>query len=157
MHAIWTRIPELLLIADKTERPEDWLAFVLAAPVLGRFMTQEGNRELVELQKDRFVVRYDRVDKIVWKLNGLLHRRRGPAVERKDGSYSWFIEGNLHRLDGPARYVQSACKEWWVDGRRHRVGGPAVEYSGGTYQEWWVEGKKKDARCVWSGRYRIFP
>jgi hypothetical protein len=36
-----------------------------------------------------------------WRLNGLLHREDGPAVDGPDGKM-WYLHGILHREDGPA-------------------------------------------------------
>ena len=66
-----------------------------------------------------------------WRLNGILHRTDGPAVERSDGSKFWWLKGILHRTDGPAIEWPNGSKVWYLNGELHRTDGPAVEYSNG--------------------------
>ena len=51
-----------------------------------------------------------------WRLNGLLHREDGPAVEDTDGDKWWYRDDKLHRDDGPAVEYANGTKEWWVNG-----------------------------------------
>jgi len=57
-----------------------------------------------------------------WRLDGILHRNRGPAVIHNDG-----------------------YREYWVDGKLHRVGGPAVQWKNGDYL-WYIHGKEYKSR-----------
>ena len=59
---------------------------------------------------------YDNGDK-EWRLNGLLHREDGPALEYADGSKSWYLNGELHREDGPAHEC-NGYKAWWLKGEK---------------------------------------
>lgn len=74
-----------------------------------------------------------------WRLNGLLHREDGPAVESKDGSKHWFLNGRKHRVGDPASEWADGGKGWVVDGRYHREDGPAVEHKDGR-KEWLFDG-----------------
>ena len=51
-----------------------------------------------------------------WKLNGVLHRVDGPAVECPNGIRYWRLNGVLHREDGPAVEYPDGYREWWVNG-----------------------------------------
>lgn len=51
----------------------------------------------------------------VWRLNGYLHRKNGPAVYRLDGGEEWYLHGKLHRLDGPA-FENDILRKWYVNG-----------------------------------------
>ena len=66
-----------------------------------------------------------------YRMNGLLHREDGPAVECANGDKEWWINGKRHREDGPAVEYANGDKEWWINGKRHREDGPAVEYANG--------------------------
>lgn len=66
-----------------------------------------------------------------WKLDGVLHREDGPAVERADGTKFWCRNGDTHRLDGPAVEYSSGSRGWYVDGTKYDVYGwaeAALEY-----------------------------
>jgi len=54
-----------------------------------------------------------------WRLNGLLHREDGPAIESATGTKSWFINGQRHRLDGPAIEDSMGLKSWWLNGKEY--------------------------------------
>ncbi len=60
-----------------------------------------------------------------YRINGKLHREKGPAIESKYGT-SWYNNNKLHRKNGPARYTHG-YKEWFINGKRHRDDGPAIE------------------------------
>ncbi len=49
-----------------------------------------------------------------------------------NGNYEWRVNGLLHREDGPALEHKNGDKEWWVNGKCHRENGPAVEYANGA-------------------------
>jgi len=53
-----------------------------------------------------------------WKVNGLLHRTDGPAVEFADGRKEWLINGKRHREDGPAIEWHDGDKFWYLNGER---------------------------------------
>jgi hypothetical protein len=80
-----------------------------------------------------------------WYLNGVSHRRDGPAIECPDGGESWWADGKLHRQarhgepDGPAIVYTNGDKFWFLNGVRHRDDGPAIELNNGT-KEWWLIG-----------------
>ena len=44
------------------------------------------------------------------------HRIDGPAYIAGNGDKTYCINGLLHRKDGPARDFVSGQKEWWVEG-----------------------------------------
>lgn len=74
-----------------------------------------------------------------WRLDGVLHRVDGPAVETAGGDKEWWVEGVRHRVDGPAVVRSNGDREWFLDGLRHREDGPAIEHVSGRL-EWWVDG-----------------
>jgi hypothetical protein len=56
-----------------------------------------------------------------WRLNGLLHREDGPAIEWADGSKEWRLNGKSHRTDGPAiEWISTAgvTKKWYLNGTK---------------------------------------
>lgn len=53
---------------------------------------------------------------IEYRLNGMLHREDGPAVEWADGHKEWYEYGMLHRLDGPAIEWSSGNRTWFING-----------------------------------------
>jgi len=71
--------------------------------------------------------------------------------EYSDGSKEWRLNGILHRTDGPAVERSDGSKEWWLNGERHRTDGPAVEYSNGR-KEWWLNNKKVTWRKVYDSK-----
>ena len=80
-----------------------------------------------------------------WRLNGVLHRVDGPAIERPfKNTKEWYQNGELHRVDGPAmEYIDDDCgftKVWFQNDKLHRVGGPSVERSKG-FDEWHQNGR----------------
>lgn len=81
-------------------------------------------------------------DKMLWSIDGKLHREDGPAFETLNETYfSWHKHGKLHREDGPAVYTESGYKSWWYEGERHREDGPAVEWPDGV-TEYWLDGEE---------------
>ena len=61
---------------------------------------------------------YDNGDK-EWRVNGVLHREDGPAVEYPDGHKEWWVNGVLHRENNPAREWADGSKEWWLNGEEY--------------------------------------
>ena len=55
-----------------------------------------------------------------WRLNGLLHREDGPAIERKNGDRLWYINGKSHREDGPAVEYANGSKLWCLNDKSIR-------------------------------------
>lgn len=59
------------------------------------------------------------------------------------------VNGVIHREDGPAIEYANGAKEWWLNGKKHRIDGAAIEhinirdpFEGKVYtaKEWWVNG-----------------
>ncbi|MDP2696092.1 MAG: hypothetical protein Q8O87_02455 [bacterium] len=67
-------------------------------------------------------------DRVEWRLNEMLHRDDGPAIETDSGDKYWYKNGMLHRKDGPAIEHADGSKWWYKNDKLHRRGGPAVEY-----------------------------
>jgi hypothetical protein len=74
----------------------------------------------------------------VWKLNGILHREDGPAVEHSNSDTEWYLNGKVHRDDGPAINYIDHFKAWYKNGNVHRVDGPAIIYIDGGI-EWCLD------------------
>jgi hypothetical protein len=51
----------------------------------------------------------------LWRLNGVLHREDGPAIEYPNGDKLWLFNGKLHRENGPAIIYACGDKEWWLN------------------------------------------
>ena len=68
---------------------------------------------------------------VTWKVDDILHRDDGPALEYPDGYRVWYQNGKQHREDGPAVIWPSGNKQWFYNGFQHREDGPAVEYVDG--------------------------
>jgi hypothetical protein len=49
-----------------------------------------------------------------WRVDGVLHRTDGPAVEYTDGFLAWWVNGRLHRTDGPAVEDSNGEKRWYL-------------------------------------------
>lgn len=79
---------------------------------------------------------------------GMLHRTKGPAIQRTSGSCEWWVNGELHRTDGPAIEWKCGDQRWYIRGHLHRVNGPAVIDSISGI-EWWVDG----TRCIRFSQY----
>ena len=56
-----------------------------------------------------------------WKLDGIVHREDGPAVEFTDGYKVWYKHGKRHREDGPAVDYSNGHKSWYLNGQYLRV------------------------------------
>jgi len=78
-----------------------------------------------------------------WTLNGLLHRKDGPAVEYTDGYKAWYLNNQYHRENGPAVECPNGYKRWFLNDQLHREDGPAVDYPNG-YKAWYYHGKYID-------------
>lgn len=50
-----------------------------------------------------------------WRLDGVLHRTDGPAVEYASGIQLWYQMGLFHRTDGPAIEWPCGHKNWYLD------------------------------------------
>ena len=53
---------------------------------------------------------------IEYRLNGVLHREDGPAMESPDGSKMWCLYGELHREGGPALEDPGNSNSWYING-----------------------------------------
>lgn len=86
-------------------------------------------------------------DRIEYRLNGVLHRDQGPAVERKDKTLYWFYKGKRHREDGPAivypesKHLTNGKHVWYQNGVLHREDGPAISNHLLGWYEWRYHGK----------------
>ena len=54
-----------------------------------------------------------------WRLNDVLHREDGPAIEYFSGGKMWYLNGELHREDGPAIDLSNGTKEWHLNGEEY--------------------------------------
>lgn len=52
----------------------------------------------------------------IWRLNGILHREDGPAIEYVSGTKIWYKQGYKHREDGPAIEYPSGLVYWRLNG-----------------------------------------
>ena len=91
----------------------------------------------------------------------IYHRKKGPAIEWKNGEKWWFKHGKRHRENSlPAIENSNGEKEYYFNGQQyilqengtkefinsytlelHRKNLPAVEYPNGD-KEWWLFGKR---------------
>lgn len=90
-----------------------------------------------------------------WLQEGLVHRRGGPAIVRRDQSsgkiisQEWLEEGKRHRIDSPAFIYERnerKIEAWYEKGKRHRLDGPSLvdiyNHRGMVWrEEWQVNGK----------------
>jgi hypothetical protein len=51
-----------------------------------------------------------------WRINGLLHRTNGPAIELPCGTKVWYLNGFRHRTTGPAYEGSDGYKSWFING-----------------------------------------
>ena len=72
-----------------------------------------------------------------WRLDGMLHREDGPAVEWTDGAVCWYRKDRPHRKGGPAYIGTEGHLEWYRNGKLHNEDGPAVVWPDGT-KEWYI-------------------
>ena len=78
----------------------------------------------------------------VWRLNDIIQREDGPAIECADGSKYWYKNGQRHRKDGPAVENADGSKMWYSNGVLHRTDGPAIENADGSKPVWFLHGIK---------------
>jgi len=52
-------------------------------------------------------------------VNGKLHRKYGPAIERTDGSKEWWLNNKVHRIGGPAVERADGCKGWYLNNKSY--------------------------------------
>jgi len=57
--------------------------------------------------------------RVVWWLNGKLHRESGPARIWASGTQVWYLNGKLHRTDGPAYIRADGTQEWYLNGSQY--------------------------------------
>lgn len=88
----------------------------------------------------KVVMEIDQRQMLVWKLNGITHRIKYPAIEYEDGEKCWLQNGLLHREGGPAIEFPDGGERWYRHGRLHREDGPAV-YSKNGPKLWYTNGK----------------
>lgn len=65
--------------------------------------------------KEELVKNMDEYGYVTYRLNKILHREDGPAVENADGYKAWWLNGLRHRTDGPAIEYSNGNKEWYLD------------------------------------------
>lgn len=53
---------------------------------------------------------------VEFRVDGKLHRLRGPAIVYDDGAKFWFMWGKLHRTSGPAEIESDGTERYWVFG-----------------------------------------
>jgi hypothetical protein len=75
--------------------------------------------------------------RVEWRMDGVIHRVDGPAVELDTGYRAWYQNGVPHRLDGPAIENADGSREWLIDGAHHREDGPALIDAQG--REFWYK------------------
>jgi hypothetical protein len=63
-------------------------------------------------------------DRVVWFLDGQLHRTDGPAVIYADGYQVWYLHGKRHRTDGSALIGANGYQAWYLNDKEY------------TEQEW---------------------
>ena len=57
-------------------------------------------------------------ERVIWRLNGKIHREDGPAVIWADGGQEWWLNDQIHREDGPAVVSSDGSQEWYLNGKR---------------------------------------
>jgi len=70
-----------------------------------------------EESKKPYCIKYYNGD-IEWRVNGLYHRKDGPAIIWYDRSEYWYINGKRHRENGPAIYKdddEPKCWYWYLN------------------------------------------
>ncbi len=94
------------------------------------------------------VVSIDKYGAKQWTVNGMLHRKNGPAeIIYENGKhivYRWYKFGKYHRKNGPASIYRDGSQYWHKNGKYHRDDGPAyIEYNNGVIVEqlWYKYGK----------------
>ena len=77
---------------------------------------------------------------VIYRIDGLLWRPDGPAIEYVNGPKFWYKNNKLHRLDGPAIEYPNGYKAWYINDKRHRGDGPAIIEANGS--EYWYKNNK---------------
>ena len=103
-----------------------------------------GDLQVEIMPCDDDIIRYDDIprmtyrfgDRVVFFLNGRIHREDGPAIVWTSGSRAWYKKGLKHRLDGPAVDSSSGRKIWFYEGLYHRLDGPAII---DRYRQFWYQ------------------
>lgn len=75
-----------------------------------------------------------------------------PTFIRPSGTKEWHlnkVNKILHRTDGPAVEWETGTKSWYQHGKRHRLDGPAIEWSDGTVA-FWVDGYRLETVHEWA-------
>lgn len=95
-----------------------------------------------ELHRDRGPARVRPDGTREWWRNGFPCRLDdGPSVEHADGSCDWVTAWGFDRDDGPARVGADGSREYWQAGELHRDDDqPARIHADGT-REFWVRGR----------------
>jgi hypothetical protein len=81
-----------------------------------------GSNRYGEMERD------DAFRAIVYKLNGVYHRRGGPAIKLTTDFVNRSRQTNRN-ISSASTIIKDRCtiaSEWLVHGQRHRIGGPAV-------------------------------
>ena len=58
-------------------------------------------------------------ERVIWRLNGKIHREDGPAVIWPNGRQEWVLNGKRHREDGPAAIWADGRQEWFLNGQEY--------------------------------------
>jgi len=61
------------------------------------------------------IIKTEAPDRVVYTLDGKLHREDGPALEYVGGSKYWFLNNRRHRENGPAVEHSNGDKEYWIN------------------------------------------
>jgi hypothetical protein len=69
------------------------------------------------------------------------YRLQGYQIDADKYRVVWYLNGNLHREDGPAAIFANGTQVWFLNNQRHRTDGPAIIWTNGG-QEWWLNGKE---------------
>jgi hypothetical protein len=80
------------------------------------------NESILMINREENICYIDEYGTKFWRLNGLLHREDGPAVEWPDGDKDWYVNGKRHRVDGPA-IIHFFLKAWWINGKEYSTEG----------------------------------
>jgi hypothetical protein len=69
--------------------------------------------------KEELIKTIDRHGITTHRLNGIIHRTDGPAVEKPNGDRYWYVNGEYHRTDGPAIEYADGEKRWYINGNHY--------------------------------------
>ncbi len=73
--------------------------------------------------------------------NYFCHMNEEPHIDSK-GTKRWRLNGVLHRVDGPAVEFEHGEKHWYLNGQIHRTDGPAVIWFNGESFYWYLHGER---------------